>query len=103
MAKVAASGRQKIPGRPDQLLSWAKATTGGLFRQLLDEHDRLGPDHPSAGALTSAIFRAKKDLARQVKKGEISREQADELNKRYSLDFNNTLYYHRLWSGRASP
>ncbi|HEY3038057.1 MAG TPA: hypothetical protein VGJ66_04930 [Pyrinomonadaceae bacterium] len=47
------------------------------------EYDRIGPDHPSASALTSAIFRAKSALGRQVKKGEISREQADELTRRY--------------------
>jgi hypothetical protein len=72
---------------------------GGRFDFLLDIYDRVGADHPSATALTSAIFRAKKDLRRQVKKGEISREKADELTRRYYRDFNNTLYYHRMWSG----
>jgi hypothetical protein len=50
---------------------------------LLNEYDRIGPDHPAASAVTSAMFRAKNALGRQVKKGEIPREQADELTRRY--------------------
>jgi len=62
---------------------------------MLTEYDRLGsPDHPAASALIGAIYTAKRDLTKQVKTGKISREQADELTRRYA-NFSKGLYYHR--------